>query len=101
MDILRCGILLHKAPFKYENRPVKASHNVFQKLINQVCQGTTVTPRELIGVLTVEDIASINAEELLPDDLSEIVRDLEDSKLNDPVYRIHGNRSETPVYYEE
>ena len=62
MDILRYGILLHKAPFKYENRSVKASHNVFQKLINQVCQGTTVTPRELIGVLTVEDIASIKTQ---------------------------------------
>lgn len=53
-----------------------------QSLLSIACEGTSVTVRELIKVLSIEEITMIKSGDLTLDDLKEIVCDIADSQRN-------------------
>ena len=67
---------------------MKAQISEFQSLLLAACQGTSVTTRELIKVLSLEEIALIKSGDINPDEIKEVVLDLADSKDNEPLYKV-------------
>ena len=78
-----------------------ASNNVFQKFLLKACQGTSVTPRDLVSALTLEDIAAIKSGEMVVGDVLEIVVDLADSKDNELLYKVPMGKKDSNYYFSE
>lgn len=60
-----------------------------------------MTPRELVGALSYDDIVSIKTGDLLVEDVLEIVKDLADSKDNAFLYKIPMKKSDSGTYHGE
>ena len=65
----------------------------FQKTLEQACQGTSVTTKELIAELTKYDLEAIREGEMTADDLKPLVFDIADGKDNANIYRVEQKSS--------
>ncbi len=73
--------------------------NEFQRLLQRACKGTSVTTRDLVRELTLNDIASIKTGEIGLDYIKEIVSDLADSKDNESLYKVPIGKRDTQEMY--
>ena len=78
---------------------MKSRDTEFQRFLQAACKGTTVTPRELVVALTIDDIRRIKSGDLIIDDVREIVKDLADSKDNAAIYKIPISKKDTGTFY--
>ena len=67
---------------------MKTQSNEFQSFLIAACEGTSVTTRELVKELSLEDIALIKSGDISLDEIKEIVLDLADAKDNELLYKV-------------
>lgn len=73
----------------------KINTSVLQTTLEAACKGTSVTTRELIKELTIDDIADIKSGDLTTADLVNIVLDMADDKDNAKLYRVKVKSNES------
>ena len=78
---------------------MKAQSNEFQSLLLLACEGTSVTTRELIKALSIEEITLLKCGDISLDEIKEIVHDLADSKDNELLYKVPLKKRDTDEPY--
>jgi hypothetical protein len=66
----------------------KTKTSVLQSILETACKGTSVTTRELIKELTIDDLADIKSGDMSAADLTSLVLELADNKDNEVLYRV-------------
>tara|TARA_R110002096_G_scaffold78934_11_gene185512 strand:+ start:1227 stop:1478 length:252 start_codon:yes stop_codon:yes gene_type:complete len=73
----------------------KIKPSVLQAALETACKGTSVTTRELVKELTVDEIAEIKSGDITAADLVNLVLELADNKDNATLYRIKVKNNES------
>ncbi len=80
---------------------MKAQINEFQSQLQAACEGTSVSTRELVKELSVEEIALIKSGDISLEEIKETVRDLADTKDNEQLYKVSTRKRAADESYED
>ena len=72
----------------------KIKTGFLQAILETSCKGTSVTTRELIKELTIDDLADIKNGDMTATDLTNLVVELADYKDNIKLYRVKVKNTE-------
>ncbi len=72
----------------------KIKTSVLQSILEAACKGTSITTRELIKELTIDDLADIKSGDMSAADLMSLVLELADNKDNEVLYRVKVKNTE-------
>jgi hypothetical protein len=72
----------------------KIKPEALQEVLKAACKGTSVTTRELIKELTIDEVADIKNGYITAADLIDLVMDLAESKDNIELYRVKVKNTE-------
>ncbi len=73
----------------------KIKTSVLQTILETACKGTSVTTRELLKELTIDDLADIRNGDMTTDDIVSLVLELADNKDNIKLYRVKVKNTES------
>ena len=73
----------------------KIKTGALQTILETACKGTSITTRELIKELTMDDLADIKNGEITATDLTNLVLELADNKDNIMSYRLKVKNTES------
>lgn len=84
---------LHPTIDSSMNNKIKAS--ALQIVLETACKGTSVTPRDLVKELSIDDLADIKNGDMTATDLVNLVTELADNIDNAKIYRVKVKNTET------